>query len=119
GSVLHADFTAPGHAIGLTANGSNIDATQGSTTLTFASASFTSILVTGTGGADTLEFTGPITQPLTFYGDVGGDALLVHAGTFTFSSDGGSTTPNLAVTIDSAAAAVFDATQHLGDVTVN
>jgi hypothetical protein len=87
--------------------------------LSFPLAGFSSILIEGTNGNDTIEFTGPIAKPLTISGGTGIDQLNINAGSVTFTTDAATTTQNLQVTVDAGAAVAFAATQHLDSLTVN
>jgi hypothetical protein len=119
GTTLHVQYTAPGNPIALVRGLNTLTATQNAATLNFSLSSFNDIVIDGTSAADTLDLSGPIDQPLTFNGGVGGDVLNVHAGTLTFGADAAATTTGLSITVDAGASAVFGATQHLGALIVN
>jgi hypothetical protein len=119
GSALHVDFTSAGNDVLLTVNGGNLDVTQDGSTLSFADASFDSVVVHGTSGDDVLHFIGPLAQPITFSGGAGNDQLNVLGGTFTFAHDARVDADNLGVRVADGATAIFDATQHLRDLDVD
>jgi hypothetical protein len=119
-NVLHIQYITSGNTIAMTANGANLDLAQSpATSLSFDFNNFTSIQIDGTAGNDTLEFTGPVSEPITFNGGAGADLIHVLGGTYIFSADASATTANLSVLIDVGAAATFDASQHLASLTVN
>jgi hypothetical protein len=118
GNTLHAEHLAPASHVWLQSTGFNLNVKQGAATLVFEFADFTSIVVHGTAGGDTLDFTGPIAQPVTYNGGSGDDAVVVWGGTFTFDVDASATTADLAVDVKAGAAIVFNATQHLRDLNV-
>jgi hypothetical protein len=119
GNDLHVDYLASGNVVALLANGANVDVTQGATTASFANASFDSIILHGTDGNDTLDFTGPIAQPITFDGGAGDDQLNVLGGTFSFAADAATDCDALGVNVAAGAAVIFDATQHLRDLDID
>jgi hypothetical protein len=118
GNTLHAEHLAAGSHVWLQSTGFNLNVKQGAATLVFEFADFTSIVVHGTAGGDTLDFTGPIAQPVTYNGGSGDDAVVVWGGTYTFDGDASATTANLAVDVKAGAEIIFNATQHLRDLNV-
>ncbi len=110
GAIVHVDFYGTVPAITLGAGGGDITAGDGTTTLPFSSV--TSVVVTGTANADTVDFNGPVTPSITFNGGAGTDVLNVNSGTYAFDADAGSGTPNLMVQVN-AGQVLFNATQHL------
>ncbi|HYO11219.1 MAG TPA: Ig-like domain-containing protein [Tepidisphaeraceae bacterium] len=120
GGALRADFLAPGGTIALTVNGANLDVTQGGETLSFATAEFSSIIGDGTTGDDTVTTSGALATTIAFNGNGGGgDAVHVAAGTLTLGGDLGAATPGIDFSVAPGAAAVFNATQHLGDLDID
>jgi hypothetical protein len=118
GNVLHIDFLAPDIDVEMIASGDHLDVEQGAT-LTFAMASFDSVLVHGTSDDDVLHFTGPLAQPVTFAGGAGNDHLFVNAGTFTFDVDAPANCAALGINAAEGGNVVFNATQHLRDLNVD
>ena len=79
----------------------------------------TAINAQGTASDDNLQINGPVTPPLNFNNGNGSDALHVLSGTYTIAGDLSPTLRNMTVTVDSGAAAIFNATQHLAGLVVN
>ena len=78
GGVLTVEYDNSGTPLALGTSGSSITATKGSTTLTFPGV--TSIVVSGTSSADTLNFNGPMTLPIALNLGSGADVLNVNSG---------------------------------------
>jgi methionine-rich copper-binding protein CopC len=115
GTTVHADFYGSIPGITLDATVGDITASDGTTTLSFSSV--TSVIVTGTANADTLNFNGPVTPSIAFNGGAGADVLNVDAGTYTFSADAVLTSPNLTINVN-AGQVFFNATQHLNSLNI-
>jgi hypothetical protein len=116
-ATLMVQFDGTSTPITLGTSGANITVARGATTLSFPGV--TSIFVTGSSGDDVLQLDGAIAKPLTFSNENGNDGVRVLAGTQTINGDLASPIRNVTVTVDPGAAAVFNATQHLGALTVN
>jgi len=120
GSTLHVDYLTTGNlVVALLAAGDNLDVTRGGTTFTFDFDEFDAVVLHGTSADDTLEFAGPIAEPITFDGGAGEDQIEVVSGTFTFASDAGALCDALGVHVADGATAVFNATQHLRHLDVD
>jgi hypothetical protein len=113
-NVLHVENGSATIAL----NGGNVDVTHGST-LSFATGSFNSIIIDGTSGADTIDITTAPTQPITFNGAGGANAINIHGGTATLANDVGAASASANVTIDTGATALFNASQHLSTLDVD
>jgi GH25 family lysozyme M1 (1,4-beta-N-acetylmuramidase) len=120
GSTLTVEHAPQGTPIRLAPGASgSVQVTEGATTpLTFAGIGM--IVMHGSPGDDTLEYTGPI-DPYTVIdgGGAGNDTLHVLAGAINLGDDLSATTPNLTVWIDGGAEAVFYTSQHLRNLIVN
>ncbi len=117
GSILNVAFDGTATPLLLSTSAGNIAVTKNSTTTTFAGV--TSISVIGSSADDRLQINAPLTPPLSFVDSAGNDLLEVDSGTYTFGSDIGTPSRNLAVYIASGAAATFNASQHLRSLSVD
>jgi C1A family cysteine protease len=118
GSVMTVEFTAGGQTVQLGKSGSNVTATLGGTTLSFSSAGVAGILACGTNLNDTLEFAGAITQPVSYLGTGGNDALNVTAGVYTLCDDACLTTDHLSVSVAAGGSVAIDGSQHLAGLSI-
>src|SRR6185436_9682104 len=89
------------------------------------------LILTGTSASDTATFTATnfnfgataIAQAAfeahTFNGGAGADTLNINGGVYTFNTDANAGTASLAVVVGSLGTVHFNASQHLGALTVN
>jgi hypothetical protein len=122
GSTLTLDFGSAPNVItlGRTSGPPNMIAVHNGHTYSFAIASVSNIVANGSAGADTLNFSsaaGPITQPVVFTGNGGADAVNVNSETLNIAAGGdwGGTM----LTVNTSAAAVFAASQHLAGLVLS
>src|SRR5207249_202738 len=76
------------------------------------------IAAVGTDAADRLQLTGTSTLPITFANGAGNDQVEVLGGSIAFSGDIGGAGRNVAVSVASNAAAIFNSNQHLRDLDI-
>jgi GH25 family lysozyme M1 (1,4-beta-N-acetylmuramidase) len=120
GVTLRVEFDSSGQPIRIAPGASGgIDVTCGVTTVNYTGVA--GIQVTGSAGDDLLTWAGPIIPPTAFSGSGGNDTFIVESGTFTFSSNlkawnlGGT----MALHVKSSAAAIFNATQQVKNITID
>ena len=112
--VLTVTGTAGNDQLELSVAGDTLTVRLGAESLTFPTASVTSINVLGLAGDDTL--TTALTAPpaATFDGGEGSNSLVVNGGTWTFNADAN----GMNVTAANDGAITFNARQHLGALTL-
>ena len=119
GSTLVVTFDGTSTPIILNQTGSTITAIRSSSTMNFAASSVNALSVLGTAGTDNLQLHAPIAPFVTFNSNGGSDNVAVTGGTYTFGSDLGLSSSNLALSIDPGAAAVFNTDQHLHSLSID
>ena len=117
GSILNVAFDGTAIPVLLSTSGGNIAVTKNSNTTNFSGV--TSISVIGSSEDDRLLINAPLTPPLTFSDSGGNDLLEVDSGTYTFASDIGTPSRNLAIYIAGGATALFNSSQHLRSLSVD
>ena len=117
GSTLNMLFDGTTTPITLATSGSNITANKNASTPSFAGV--TAINVIGTNSDDLLKISAPLLPPMTFGNGSGNDSVEITTGTYTFNGDAGGANHNVALLVDSGAAAVMNASQNLANLTVN
>ena len=121
GSTLHIEFpAAPNNVIiGSDGNGNTTTDENGSV-LSFATNSFSDVVVHGTSGDDSVTLSATLSKPITFDGQTGQDTLTLASGvTHIFASDAGALCSDLTIVSATGASAFFNATQHLGALIVD
>jgi hypothetical protein len=111
GGTLNIIFDGAGAPIALGISGGNITVTRGATTMSFAAAGVSGIVVTGTGGDDQLDYNNTIAAPISLNTGAGNDVLNVNAGAYSFSTDASAGASNLTINVTGSAS--FTASQHL------
>ena len=73
--------------------------------------------MTGTVGADVLNYNGTSAGPIQFNGISGADTLNIQGGSYVFNADASLAAPQLAIHIF-VGSAIFNSTQHLAQLTI-
>jgi hypothetical protein len=95
-------------------------ATEVATSLTFAPAAFTNIVVQGSSANEGVFITAALTKPITFNGQTGADTITIGSGgSVSFSADAAAMSASLDFVILSGGSATFSADQHLNNLIVS
>ena len=112
--VLTVTGTAGNDPLELSVTGDTLTARLGTESLTFPTASVTSINVLGLAGDDTLTTSLTTPVPATFDGGEGSNSLVVNGGSWAFNADAN----GMKVRAANDGAVAFNASQHLGELTL-